>query len=91
MCDDRHEISYRQIDNMGQAWEALCVTTEGVNLFAIKDVLDCAACCVIVASIVGSDAENLRGLNDLQNRENVEHTLVEQLIIIPARSQRLTK
>ena len=77
MCDDRHEISYHQIDDMGQAQEVLHVTTEGVNLFAIKDVLNCAACCVIVASIVSSDAEKLRGLNDLQNRENIEHTLVE--------------
>ena len=71
MCDDRHEIGYRQIDDMGQAWEVLHVTTEGVNLFAIKDVLDCTACHVIVASIVGSDAEKLQGLNDLQTERTL--------------------
>ena len=46
---------------MGEAWEMLCIAIEGVDAFAIEDVLDLIACSVIVASVVGSDAEQLAG------------------------------
>ena len=46
---------------MGKAWETLCIAIEGVDVFAIEDVLDLVACSVIVTSVVGSDAEQLAG------------------------------
>ena len=61
MCDNRHNISDGEIHNMGKAWETLCIAIEGVDVFAIEDVLDLVACSVIVASVVGSDAEQLAG------------------------------
>ena len=44
---------------MGKAWEMMCIAIKGVDVFAIKDVLDLVACGVVVAGVVSSDAEQL--------------------------------
>ena len=59
MHDNRHEIGDSKIDDMGKARETMCIAIKGVDVFAIKDVLDLVACGVIVAGVVSSDAEQL--------------------------------
>jgi len=58
-CDDRHEISYCEVDDAGQAWEAISVAIKGVDLFSKENALNCSACSVVVAGIVSSNAKKL--------------------------------
>ena len=76
-CDNRHEIGYCEVDDMSQTRKALCVTIEGVDVFTTENALNSITCSVVIARIVGGDAEKLARIESCSNGENDVHTLVE--------------
>lgn len=57
--DDAHECGNGEIDDMRKAWEAVLIRVEGVDLTGVKGRFDEFAGGVVVACVVGSDAEKL--------------------------------
>jgi hypothetical protein len=59
LCDNAHKVSNGKVHNMCETGKAILLSAETVNAIGVKCRLDVVTCCVVVAGVICSYAEEL--------------------------------